>query len=164
MLETGHNNWDYKVLEVKRVTKVIPGGKRFKLKAVVVAGDRQGRVGLGIGKANDLALAVEKARRLARKNSIKVPIVNQTIPYEVEAKVKTSRVLLKPAPAGHGLIASGVVRAILDLCGIENVTSKLLGKTKNNFNNSLAILAALKKLTLYVQDVDKPDQVQTETF
>lgn len=153
-MDTRHDNWDYKVLEVKRVTKVVPGGKRFKLKAVIIAGDRQGQVGLGIGKADDLALAVEKGRRAARKHSIKVPIINQTIPYEVRAKVKSSQVLLKPAAAGRGLIAGGVVRAMLDLAGVENVTSKILSKTKNNINNALATLAALKKLSLYVSNVN----------
>ncbi len=140
-------SWDYHVLEVKRVTKVIAGGKRFKIRAFVVIGNRSGLVGFGVGKGSDLSQAVEKAKRLGQKNAVKIEIVGGTISRPVLAKVKASQVLIKPAAAGRGLIAGGTMREILELAGVENATAKIISSSKNHFTNALATLAALAKLS-----------------
>lgn len=137
---------DFKVVEVKRVAKVTEGGKRIKVRAVVVVGDYEGRVGVGIAKGLDFADAIEKGRKLAEKNIIEVPIVNGTLPYEVKAKYGAAEILLKPAKSGRGLVAGGVVRTLLSLAGYSNVVSKITGVTKNPLLNILVSLKALEKL------------------
>ncbi len=137
-----------RVLEIKRVTRVVAGGKRFSFRATVVIGDLKGRVGVGVAKGVDVAAAVEKARREARKNLINVPLKeNRTIPYEVEAKYSAAKVRIKPAKAGHGLIAGGGSRVVLELAGIKDVSAKQLGRTTNRLTNALAAIKALKKFS-----------------
>lgn len=143
------SKWGYKVLEVKRVTRVTAGGKRFKIRVIVISGDSNGSIGVGIGKGDDIAQAVDKARRQAEKNAIFVVRKNETIPYQVQGQIGASNVLVKPASAGVGLKAGSSVRIVLELAGITNASAKILGRTKNQLVNTLACLDALKKLNLY---------------
>ena len=136
-----------KVLDIRRVTRVVAGGKRFRFRATVVVGDERGRVGVGIAKGLDVARAVEKARSDAKKNLITVNIkYGRTIAHETQAKYSAARVLLKPASVGHGLRAGGAVRFVLNLAGIKDATAKCLGRTPNKLTNALATIEALKKL------------------
>ena len=162
------SGWEYKVVEVKRVTRVTRGGKRFKIRAVVIAGNKNGRVGIGIEKGSDVSDAVNKALASAIKNSINIPIINKTIPYEVRGKISAAKVLIKPAKLGKGLKAGGTVRIVLELAGIENATAKILGVTKNPLTNALSAIEALKKLQKYQskieenkteENVNQPDQI-----
>jgi len=141
------SEFEEKVLDVRRVTRVVAGGKRFRFRATVVIGDEKGRVGVGLAKGIDVAQAVEKSRRQAQKNLISIALKeNRTIPYEVEAKYSAAQVRLKPAKAGHGLIAGGAARVVLELAGIKDISAKILGGTKNKLTNALATIEALKKL------------------
>lgn len=137
------------VLDIRRVTRVVAGGKRFSFRATVVVGNRRGKVGVGVAKGLDVAQAVEKATRDAQKNVIEVSIVNDTIPYEVYAKYSSAKVLLKPASANWGIKAGGPVRAVCSLAGIKNITSKIIGRTTNKLTNARATIEALKKLKTY---------------
>lgn len=138
--------FESKLLDLARVTRVTAGGKKLRFRAVVVIGDRKGNVGVAVAKGQDVAQAIEKATRLAKKNTIEVPIFGQTIPHQVEAKFGPARVLLKPQREGRGLVAGGQVRVICDLAGIKNISSKLLSKSRNKLNIARATIAALKKL------------------
>lgn len=140
--------FDEVVLEVRRVTRVVAGGKRFSFRAVVVIGDRKGRVGVGLGKGLDVADSVRKARADAEANLISFKLKDgRTIPYDVDAKHGSAKVRVKPAREGHGLIAGGAARAVLDLAGVKDVSAKILGATHNKLNNALATLKALKNFS-----------------
>jgi small subunit ribosomal protein S5 len=134
------------VIEIKSVVKVNKGGRQRRFSATVVVGDRHGQVGLGMGKANEVPDAIKKAIQDANKNLIKVPLTeDRTIAYEVIGNQGAAKVLLKPAPAGTGVIAGGAVRAVVELAGIRDIVSKSLGaRTKNNMAN--ATLNALKQI------------------
>jgi len=138
--------FDSKLLDLARVTRVAAGGRRFRFRATVIIGNKQGKVGLGVGKGLDVAQAVEKATRLAKKDLVEVPIVEDTIPHEVFAKFGPARVLLLPKRKGRGLVAGGTVRVICTLAGIKNISSKILGSTGNKLNNARATIKALKSL------------------
>lgn len=140
------DEFESKVLDISRVAHMTAGGRRFRFRAAVVIGDQKGSVGLGIAKGLDVAQAVEKATRFAKKNLIVVPIVNETIPHPTEAKFGAAEILLKPQIKGRGLVAGGTVRIICTLAGIKNISSKTLGRTGNKFNNAMATIEALKKL------------------
>lgn len=135
-----------KVLDLRRVTRVVAGGKRFRFRATVILGDEKGRVAVGIAKGLDVAGAVSKAKNAAVKNVISLPLKGRTIPHEVEAKFSAARVKIKPAVEGHGLRAGGAVRVVLSLAGIKDATAKCLGRTPNKLTNALATIEALKKL------------------
>lgn len=156
-----------KVLEVRRVTRVVAGGKRFSFRATVVVGDRRGRVGVCVAKGLDVASAVQKAKRLAEKNIIKVTLKdNRTIPYDVEAKYSAARVRLKPARPGNGLIAGGACRAVLELAGLKDISAKILGRTSNKLTNAMATIEALKKILIRVNKTavsEVEEQLQDET-
>lgn len=137
--------FDSIVVEIKRVTRVVAGGKRMRFRALVVVGDRKGRVGVGVKKGTDVAGAVGKATSQARKNMISVPIVNDTIPHIVVVKYKAAQILMKPAKLGSGIKAGGPVRAVVTLAGIKNVTSKMLGSA-NKISNVRAAYEALKRM------------------
>ena len=140
------SEFDSKLLDLARVTRVTGGGKRLRFRAVVVCGNRKGKVGVAVAKGLDVQAAVEKATRLARKNLIELPIINETIPHEVDAKYGPARLIIKPQRQGRGLVAGGAVRVICQLAGIKNVSSKILGRTSNKLNNARATIEALKKL------------------
>jgi small subunit ribosomal protein S5 len=135
-----------KVLDLRRVARVVKGGKRLSFRATLIMGNEKGKVGAGIGKGADVADAIAKAKTKAKKNLITVPLIGRTIPHEVEAKFSAAQVRLKPAKEGHGLRAGGAVRITLSLAGIKDVTAKSLGRTPNKLTNALATLEALKKL------------------
>ena len=135
-----------KLLDLARVTRVTGGGKRMSFRAVVVAGDKKGKVGIGIDKGKDVSQAIDKATRRAKKDLLSVIIINGTIPHEVQAKYGPAEILLKPQKTGRGLVAGGAVRTICDLAGIKNVSSKILSGSKNKLNNARATMEALRKL------------------
>lgn len=140
------SEYEQKLLDAARVTRVVAGGRRFRFRTVVVVGNRQGKVGVGVAKGQDMTLAVEKAAAKARKRIISVPIKSETIPYEVTAKYGATRVLLKPAPVGKGIVAGGAVRVICDLAGVRNISAKILSRSKNKLNIARATMEALKQL------------------
>lgn len=146
-----------KVLDLRRVTRVVAGGKRFKFRATVILGDEKGRVAVGVAKGVDVAQAVDKAKGAARKNIFKVNLKEgRTIPHEVHAKYSAARVLIKPAASGHGLRAGGAVRAVLALAGVKDATAKCLGRTPNKLTNAMATVEALKKLKSEIR-IFKPE-------
>ncbi|MFH1036888.1 MAG: 30S ribosomal protein S5 [Patescibacteria group bacterium] len=140
------SEFDSKLLDLARVTRVTKGGKQMRFRAVVVIGDKIKRVGVGVAKGLDVQQAVEKATRMARKNMIEVPIVQGSIPHEVYAKYGPAEVLLRPQRKGRGLVAGGTVRVICALGGIKDISSKILGRTGNKLNNAMATIIALKKI------------------
>lgn len=134
-----------RVVHINRVAKVVKGGRRFSFSALVVVGDGKGHVGSGLGKANEVPEAIRKAIEHAKRNLIKIPIINKTIPYEVLGKYGASKVLLKPASEGTGVIAGAVVRAIAESAGIENILTKSLG-SNNPYNLIKATMQAMQQL------------------
>ena len=143
------------VISIDRVARVVKGGRRFRFKALVVAGDKKGKVGVGVSKGQDVQVAVQKATDVAKKNMISVPIANGTIPHDVEVKVCGARVLLKPAAPGTGIIAGGVVRSIIGVTGINNLLSKSLGSS-NKVNIAYATIEALRQLVAKEQWMTSP--------
>lgn len=139
------NEFDQKVVEVKRVTRVVAGGKRMRFRALVVIGDHKGKVGMGLKKGADVAESVNKAVNAAKKNMITLPLVNDTIPHQLLVKYKSSSLMLKPAKPGSGVIAGGAVRSVMDLAGVRNVVSKMLGSS-NKVNNVKAVFLAFSKM------------------
>jgi small subunit ribosomal protein S5 len=140
------DDFDSKLLDLARVTRVTKGGRRLRFRAGMVVGDRKGRVGFGVSKGVDVAKAIEKASRIAKKNLITVPIENDTIPHSIESKFGAAKIMLKPQTAGRGLVAGGTVRVICSLAGIKNISSKKIGKTSNKINNAKATIKALSEL------------------
>lgn len=137
--------FEEKVVQVNRVSKKTKGGNKMGFSVLVVVGDKKGRVGVGLGKANDVASAIRKAVNYGKKHMIDVPLVNGTIPSDVYIKRGAAKILLKPAPEGSGVIAGGAVRVVVEAAGIRNISSKVLG-TKNKASNVYATLEALKNV------------------
>lgn len=137
--------FDERVINIDRVARVVKGGRRFRFRALVVVGDKKGKVGIGISKGADVTTAVAKAVEVAKKNFISVNLYKGTLPHEAEAKVGGARILVKPAAAGTGLIAGGTVRTVLEVAGVSNVLSKSLGSS-NKINTAYATIAALESL------------------
>ncbi|MBL7150111.1 MAG: 30S ribosomal protein S5 [Candidatus Pacebacteria bacterium] len=146
--EKPKEEFESKLLDLARVVRVAAGGRRFRFRAVMVVGNKEGKVGVGVAKGLDVAQAVEKATRSAKKNLIQVSIIKDSIPHQVEAKFGASKVLLKPQRKGRGLVAGGTVRVICNLAGIKNISSKILGRTRNKLNNAKATIKALQKLKI----------------
>lgn len=144
--ERPRDEFEQKVLEIRRVARVTGGGKRFSFRASVVVGNKKGKVGFGIAKGLDVTLSVEKAVRVAKKNIIVVPIEKGTIPHEVSGKFKAGKIMLKPSKEGRGVIAGGAMRLICDLVGLTSVTGKIVGRSTNKINIARATIVALKKL------------------
>lgn len=134
-----------KIIQINRVAKKIKGGNRIGFSVLVAVGDKAGKVGIGLGKAPDVRSSIQKAVRQAKKNMFKVPLKDATIAYPIKIKRGASKILLKPAPPGAGLIAGGPVRIIAELAGIKDLSAKILG-TNNKLSNAHATVAALKKL------------------
>lgn len=135
-----------KLIGIRRVARVMAGGRRFNFSAAIVIGDKKGRVGVGIGKAMDTQLAIEKATRAAKKSMIFVNLTkNRSIRYNVEAKYASSVVAIRPSP-GRGLVAGSSVRTVLELAGVSDVTAKIHSRSKNPFNNARVAIEALRKV------------------
>lgn len=137
--------FDQRVIDVSRVTRVMAGGKRMRFRACVVIGNHKGKIGYGLGKGADFALAVSKAVTRAKKNIIELPIVDNTIPHVTKVKFKAAQLLLKPAPEGTGIMAGGAVRQALEVSGIGNIATKVFG-SKNKINNIQALFEAFENM------------------
>ncbi len=141
------SEFDQKIIDIRRVTRVVAGGRRFSFSVVIVAGDRKGNVGVGIGKAGDTSLAIDKAMKNAKKNMIKIPFTkSMSIPFGVSAKFSASRVTINPTP-GRGVVAGSSIRSVIELAGLKDVGAKLHSGSKNRLNNARVAIEALKQLT-----------------
>lgn len=137
--------YEEKIVQINRVSKKTKGGNTMRFSVLVVVGDKKGKVGLGQGKSSDISSAIQKAVSYAKRHFIDVPIVNDTIPHEISVKLGASKIILKPAPQGSGLIAGGAVRSVVEAAGIRNISSKILG-TSNKASNVQATFVALEAL------------------
>jgi small subunit ribosomal protein S5 len=144
------NEWKEKVIQIRRVTKVVKGGKKLSFRAIVVVGNGEGQVGLGIGKSSEVIGAIQKAIAAAKKSLIDVPIHATTIPHAIDAKAGSSLVVLRPASQGTGVIAGGAARAVLELAGVENILSKSLG-SNSPLNVARATIKGLSQLRTFKQ-------------
>lgn len=144
-MEKEEKQFDERVIHIDRVARVVKGGRRFRFRALVVVGDRKGKVGIGIAKGADVTAAVSKAVEVAKKHFIKVNLYKGTIPHEAEVKVSGARILIKPASQGTGLIAGGTVRTVLEVAGVSNILSKSIGSS-NKINVAYATIAALESI------------------
>lgn len=141
------SEYQQKLLDLRRVARVVAGGRRFSFRATVVAGNMNGEVGIGVGKGADTALSIEKAFRKARQSLIKIPLTkDRSIPHEVEAQYASGHVIIKPGKSGKGLVAGGAARVVLAFAGVHNASAKVLSHTKNKINNGRATIEALKLL------------------
>ena len=139
--------FDQKILNIRRVTRVVAGGRRFSFSVALVAGDKKGAVGLGLGKAGDTALAINKALRNAKKNMIRLNLTkSMSIPHELSAKFSSSYISLRPNK-GRGLVAGSVIRDIVKLSGMKDITGKILSNSKNKLNNAKAVMSALSQIS-----------------
>lgn len=142
------SEWEEKIIQVRRVTKVVKGGKKLSFRAVVAVGNSKGQVGIGIGKASEVIMAIQKGVADARKSLISVPLIGSTLPHQIVGKQGSSRVLLKPAAKGTGVIAGGASRAILELAGVGDVLSKSLG-SRSPLNVARATVNGLRELRTF---------------
>jgi small subunit ribosomal protein S5 len=159
--EKPKEEFEQRILEVARVTRVMAGGKRMNFRACVAIGDKKGNVGVGLGKGADVTMAVNKAVNHAKKTMIKVPLVNETIPHALFHKYGAAKIMFKPARKGKGVISGGVARVILELAGVKNVTTKTLG-TGNKINNARCVIEALNSLRKVEKSEKDSAAVKTE--
>lgn len=142
--EKPKSEFDQAIVNIRRVVRVVRGGRRFSFSLVLAAGNRKGKIGLGVGKSSDISSAIEKAFHQAKKEMLTLRLTKTgSVPHEVLVKYSSSRLLLKPAP-GRGLVAGSAVRVILNLAGVHDVSAKILSKSKNKLNNSRVTMEALK--------------------
>lgn len=156
--------YDQKLLNLARVTRVVKGGRRFRFRATLVIGNRKGKVGVGVAKGSDVSNAIQKAFAMAKKELVSVPLIGGSIAHAVAGKYGSAKVLLKPATAGRGLIAGGAVRAVMDLLGVKDIVAKSLGSS-NNLNVAQAVLVALATLKNIAEPVTEviPAKAPAET-
>ena len=139
------DEFEQKIIHIARVTRVMKGGKRMRFRACVVIGDRKGKIGMAVMKGADVTIAVNKAVNKAKKDMITVKTINETIPHEIKSKFGGAQVFMKPAKAGTGVIAGGVIRSVIELSGIKNIVTKIQG-SKGKINNVKAALNGLENL------------------
>ncbi len=164
MIKKSENKKEFEneVLAISRVERMTAGGRRLRFKTVVVVGDKKGKVGVGTAKGQDVQQSIEKANKKAQKEIVKICISKGgTIPYEVKAKFGAAVVLLKPQSEGRGLVAGGTVRTICAMAGIENISGKILGNTRNKLNNAKATIKALQKLKM-VEGIETKEEEKEE--
>jgi small subunit ribosomal protein S5 len=159
--EASRDEFEQRILDIARVTRVMAGGKRMNFRACIAIGDKKGHVGVGLGKGADVTMAVNKAVNHAKKDMITVATIDDTITHEIHHKEGAARLLFKPARSGKGIIAGGVARVILELAGIKNVTSKQLG-TNNKINNARCTIEALRSLRVADKTAKKAKSEKTE--
>ena len=147
-VEPTESEWKEQVVQIRRVTKVVKGGKKLSFRAIVIVGNKKGQVGMGVAKAAEVIIAIQKAVADARKNLVSVPLFNSTIPHMITGRSGAGSVVLRPASKGTGVIAGGAVRAVLELSGVENILAKSLG-SKSPLNAANATLTALKSLRTF---------------
>lgn len=152
--EVINNEFDESIISINRCSKVVKGGHNFSFGALVVVGNRSGKIGYGYGKANEVSDAIRKGGEIARKNMMDIPLHGSTIPHEVQTRFSGAKILLKPASTGTGLIAGGAVRAILDLAGVNDVLAKSLG-SNNPVNVAKATFLAIEALSSREQILSK---------
>ena len=153
--EERQQEFEQKIISLRRVTRVVAGGRRFSFSAFVIIGNKQGKVGIGIGKSNDASNSIQKAVTNAKKNLVKIKLTeNGSIPYDVQAKFKASEVIIRPI-VGKGLAVGGAVRTVLELAGVKEGGGKILSRSKNHINNAQATLKALSPFTEKVEYVEK---------
>ena len=139
--------FDQKIISIRRVTRVVAGGRRFSFSVALAAGDKNGAIGLGLGKAGDTSLAINKAIKNAKKNMVKLKLTkDMSIPYEIHSKFSSSRVMLIPNK-GRGLVVGTVIRDIAKLAGIKDITGKVLSSSKNKLNNAKAVMKAFSQIS-----------------
>ncbi len=148
------NEFESKLLDLSRVERMTAGGRRLRFQAVMVVGDKKNKVGVESAKSGDVSSAIEKATKMAKKRMIEIPLVEETIPHQVEAKYGAARVLLRPQKKGRGLVAGGTVRSICLVAGIKNISAKITGRTSNKLNNAKAMLKALGELKKKESETD----------
>lgn len=139
-------DYDSRVLDIARVTRVVAGGRRFRFRAVVAVGDKKSKVGVGVAKGSDVAQSIDKATRQAKKNFETIKITKGAIAHRVEAKYGAAKIMLRPAKPGRGIVAGGATRVICELAGINDIVAKTISKSTNKLNNARATIAALQKL------------------
>ncbi|MCK4297713.1 MAG: 30S ribosomal protein S5 [Candidatus Marinimicrobia bacterium] len=152
-----------KVIKINRVAKVVTGGRRFKFNAIVAVGDGKGHIGVGLGKALEVVTAVSKGKENAKKNMVRIPIINGTIPHVVQAKYGAAKVILKPASLGTGIIAGGPIRAIMEEVGVRDILTKSIG-SNNTHNVVKATMVALQLLKDPYQFAKKREMTLQEMF
>nr|ARW65029.1 ribosomal protein S5 [Polysiphonia sertularioides] len=151
------NKWEEKVVQVKRVTKVVKGGKKLSFRAVIIIGDENGQIGVGVGKANDVIGAVKKGVTDAKKHVVNIPLTKYySIPHIIKGSSGAADVILRPSATGSGVIAGGATRTVLELAGIKNILAKQLG-SDNTLNNARATLNALKNLRTFEETAKNRD-------
>ncbi len=155
-------NYDQEVLDIDRVSRTTKGGEQMRFRATVVIGDRNGKVGYGVEKGKDVQIAISKAFDRAEKNMIEIPLVNGTIPHQVESDFKAAEVIIKPAPQGSGLMAGGALRIVLELAGVNNASAKILSRSRNKVTNVKAAFDALQSF-LVEPGSDELRHRETET-
>ncbi len=143
-----------KLVYINRVSKVVKGGRRLSFSALVISGDGNGHVGVGVGKANEVPVAISKASSIARKNLVAVPLSGNTIPYQITVKYGAAKVLLKPAAPSVGVIAGGSIRAVVEAAGIKDILTKSLGSS-NKINTAKATILALSQLKQPKEEIAK---------
>ena len=155
------NNWEEKVVQVKRVTKVVKGGKKLSFRAVLIIGNEKGQIGVGVGKASDVIGAVKKGVADAKKHVVTIPLTKYfSIPHPIYGRFGAAKIMLRPSATGSGVIAGGATRTVLELAGIKNILAKQLG-SKNSLNNARAVLNALKNLRTF-QETAKTRNITLE--
>ncbi|MGE5041532.1 MAG: 30S ribosomal protein S5 [Candidatus Levyibacteriota bacterium] len=150
-MDNMQGKFEEKVIQISRVSKKTKGGNKIRFAALVVVGDKQGKVGLGLGKSGDVSQAITKAVIYAKRRMIVVPIKDETIPHKIAVKKGAAQILLKPAPKGTGIIAGGAIRSVVEAAGIRNITSKILGSS-NKSGNAQATFEALTELSEIDED------------